>query len=92
MTYVVTETCIRCKYADCVDVRPLDAFREGPNLRRSGSPSSRRRRRCPMRTTGPRRRASVANSNVEDPLAQQRPAHHLIPPNHVSHHSQGSRT
>ena len=31
MTYVVTETCIRCKYTDCVDVCPVDCFREGPN-------------------------------------------------------------
>ena len=32
MTYVVTESCIRCKYTDCVDVCPTDAFREGPNF------------------------------------------------------------
>ena len=32
MTYVVTETCIRCKYTDCVDVCPVDCFREGPNF------------------------------------------------------------
>jgi len=32
MTYVVTEACIRCKYTDCVDVCPVDAFREGPNF------------------------------------------------------------
>jgi ferredoxin len=32
MTYVVTENCIRCKYTDCVDVCPVDAFREGPNF------------------------------------------------------------
>ncbi len=32
MTYVVTESCIRCKYTDCVDVCPVDAFREGPNF------------------------------------------------------------
>ncbi|MBK6973483.1 MAG: ferredoxin family protein [Sterolibacteriaceae bacterium] len=32
MTFVVTETCIRCKYTDCVDVCPTDAFREGPNF------------------------------------------------------------
>jgi ferredoxin len=31
MTYVVTESCIRCKYTDCVDVCPVDCFREGPN-------------------------------------------------------------
>lgn len=29
MTYVVTEQCIRCKYQDCVEVCPVDAFREG---------------------------------------------------------------
>jgi ferredoxin len=29
MTYVVTENCIRCKYTDCVDVCPVDCFREG---------------------------------------------------------------
>ena len=32
MTFVVTEACIRCKYTDCVDVCPVDAFREGPNF------------------------------------------------------------
>ncbi|MGE5087809.1 MAG: ferredoxin FdxA [Candidatus Levyibacteriota bacterium] len=32
MTYVVAEACIRCKYTDCVDVCPTDAFREGPNF------------------------------------------------------------
>ena len=32
MTYVVTEACIRCKYTDCVDVCPTDAFREGANF------------------------------------------------------------
>lgn len=32
MTHVVTEACIRCKYTDCVDVCPVDCFREGPNM------------------------------------------------------------
>jgi len=32
MTHVVTEACIRCKHTDCVDVCPVDAFREGPNF------------------------------------------------------------
>ena len=32
MTFVVTESCIRCKYTDCVEVCPTDAFREGPNF------------------------------------------------------------
>lgn len=32
MTYVVTESCIKCKYTDCVHVCPTDAFREGPNF------------------------------------------------------------
>ena len=32
MTYVVTEACIRCKYGDCVEVCPVDCFREGPNF------------------------------------------------------------
>lgn len=32
MTHVVTESCIRCKYTDCVDVCPVDCFREGPNF------------------------------------------------------------
>ena len=32
MTFVVTESCIRCKYTDCVEVCPVDAFREGPNF------------------------------------------------------------
>ncbi|MDB5776291.1 MAG: fdx [Herbaspirillum sp.] len=32
MTFVVTESCIRCKYTDCVDVCPMDCFREGPDF------------------------------------------------------------
>ena len=32
MTYVVSESCIRCKYTDCVDVCPVDCFREGENF------------------------------------------------------------
>lgn len=32
MTHVVTESCIRCKYTDCVDVCPVDAFRAGRNM------------------------------------------------------------
>lgn len=32
MTYVVSENCIRCKYTDCVDVCPVDCFREGENF------------------------------------------------------------
>ncbi len=32
MTHIVTEACIRCKYTDCVDVCPVDCFREGPNF------------------------------------------------------------
>ncbi len=32
MTHVVTEACIKCKYTDCVDVCPVDCFREGPNM------------------------------------------------------------
>lgn len=32
MTYVVTESCIKCKYTDCVEVCPVDCFYEGPNF------------------------------------------------------------
>lgn len=32
MTHVVAENCIRCKYTDCVDVCPVDCFKEGPNF------------------------------------------------------------
>jgi ferredoxin len=32
MTHVVTESCIKCKFTDCVDVCPVDCFREGPNF------------------------------------------------------------
>lgn len=32
MTFVVTESCIRCKYMDCVEVCPVDCFYEGPNF------------------------------------------------------------
>ena len=32
MTYVVTESCIKCKYTDCVEVCPVDCFHAGPNF------------------------------------------------------------
>lgn len=32
MTFIVTDNCIRCKYMDCVEVCPVDCFREGPNM------------------------------------------------------------
>ena len=32
MTHVVTESCIKCRFTDCVDVCPVDCFREGPNF------------------------------------------------------------
>lgn len=32
MTYVVGENCIKCKHTTCVDVCPVDAFKEGPNF------------------------------------------------------------
>ena len=32
MTYVVTESCIKCKLTDCVEVCPVDCFHEGPNF------------------------------------------------------------
>jgi len=32
MAYVVSENCIKCKYTDCVEVCPVDCFREGPNF------------------------------------------------------------
>jgi ferredoxin len=32
MTFVVTDNCIKCKFTDCVEVCPVDCFREGPNM------------------------------------------------------------
>lgn len=32
MTFVITESCIKCKYTDCVEVCPVDCFHEGPNF------------------------------------------------------------
>ena len=32
MTHVVTESCIKCRYTDCVDVCPVDCFKVGPNF------------------------------------------------------------
>ena len=32
MTHIVSDSCIRCKYTDCVDVCPVDCFLEGPNM------------------------------------------------------------
>lgn len=32
MTYVVTEHCVKCKYTDCAEVCPVEAFHEGPDM------------------------------------------------------------
>lgn len=32
MTYVVTDSCIQCKFTDCVEVCPVDCFYEGENF------------------------------------------------------------
>ncbi len=32
MTYLVTDNCIRCKYMDCVAVRPVDCFHEDEHM------------------------------------------------------------
>lgn len=32
MTYIVTEKCVDCKYTNCVDVCPVEAFHEGPDI------------------------------------------------------------
>ena len=32
MTYVVTARCNGCKYTDCVEVCPVEAFHEGPEM------------------------------------------------------------
>ncbi len=32
MTFVVIESCIKCKLMDCIEVCPVDCFHEGPNM------------------------------------------------------------
>jgi len=32
MAFVLTESCIQCKYTDCISVCPMDCFLEGPNF------------------------------------------------------------
>jgi ferredoxin len=32
MTYTITESCVRCKFMDCVEVCPVDCFYEGENM------------------------------------------------------------
>lgn len=32
MTFVVLDNCIKCKFTDCVDSCPVEAFHEGPNM------------------------------------------------------------
>jgi len=32
MTHVVSESCIQCKYTDCVEICPVDCFHEGANF------------------------------------------------------------
>ena len=32
MTHLVTDSCIKCNYTDCVNVCPMDCFHEGPGF------------------------------------------------------------
>ena len=32
MTYIVNDSCIKCKFTDCVEVCPVDCFYEGDNM------------------------------------------------------------
>jgi ferredoxin len=32
MTFVVIDSCIKCKFTDCVEVCPVDCFYEGENM------------------------------------------------------------
>jgi|TARA_B110000858_G_scaffold184419_1_gene225626 ferredoxin len=32
MTYIVDDSCIKCKHMDCVEVCPVDCFYEGENM------------------------------------------------------------
>jgi ferredoxin len=32
VAYVVTQACIGCRYGECIEVCPQEAFREGPNF------------------------------------------------------------
>jgi ferredoxin len=32
LTYIVNDSCIRCKLMDCVEVCPVDCFYEGENM------------------------------------------------------------
>ena len=32
MAFIVTESCIKCKHTDCVEVCPVDCFYEGENM------------------------------------------------------------
>lgn len=32
MTFVVVDACVKCKYADCVEVCPVDCFYEGEDM------------------------------------------------------------
>lgn len=32
MTYVVTQYCVDCRYTDCAEVCPVEAFHQGPRM------------------------------------------------------------
>ncbi len=32
MTYVVTQYCVDCRYTDCAEVCPVEAFHKGPRM------------------------------------------------------------
>ena len=32
MAYIVTQYCYKCKYTDCAETCPVDAFHEGPEM------------------------------------------------------------
>ena len=67
MTFVVTDNCVKCKYTDCVDVCPVDCFREGPNLlvitRMSASTAPCARPNAPSRRSSPRTTSQVRCKN-----------------------------
>ncbi len=32
MAFIVTSSCIQCKFGDCIEVCPVDCFYQGPNM------------------------------------------------------------
>ena len=72
MTYVVTESCIKCKYMDCVEVCPVDCFYVGENMLVIHPDECHRLRRVRTGVSRPRRSYRIPTTSAADWLERNR--------------------